>query len=611
MTPTQFRNLNPDLRLVTYVNIWSEVPRSLAQLASGTPSEVRSGEWVALPAGGLGKVEEVALGRATVQEYRCTPHTLALTPTTNIRKLTRAETSAVVRTAVTHPPLGVGEQERPQGGLLELRHRQRCALPPTLVALAPSATPHTSDLCFTPTKAPAARAVPMTGVTQKQLNRLHTQQAYTVPRAWDVADPQQHYGSLYADGDRTKAMARIAQAAAHPVLTAQLADAVRLTYLSGHSASKPRKGVRPASLEHSVHECQKRLWKEALGCWEKLTGEKLDHTDVRHTLLGDRQAGTGALPLGTHEEVFRALHASILQTALENWKDQSQKRGGRRRDTKSSLQRVDTILKKLITRRWKQLRRQGKDVEFADTWILTGAARWHKGEPNPTLLALRHIPPPTADSTVIASGDGAGPVQGEKRKAAGWGGIVVAPAHPQRGAAQAYLLAGPVATDQSHPLYLGAVNATNNAGEILAMTRMLEAASAIALPGEHIEVQSDSMCAILAALGARPGTTRAGRRCAKKCKSNDAIKRRLRQAYAATRRKAGPGRLTIRKVKGHSSHVFNEVADELAAIGRATDTSSDELPQSTAELSDRFGRALQAIGDAELADWQGFELMQT
>ena len=56
---------------------------------------------------------------------------------------------------------------------------------------------------------------------------------------------------------------------------------------------------------------------------------------------------------------------------------------------------------------------------------------------------------------------------------------------------------------------------------------------------------------------------------------------------------------------------FNEVADELAAIGRATDTSSDELPQSTAELSDRFGRALQAIGDAELADWQGFELMQT
>ena len=188
---------------------------------------------------------------------------------------------------------------------------------------------------------------------------------------------------------------------------------------------------------------------------------------------------------------------------------------------------------------------------------------------------------------------------------------MVAPAHPQRGAAQAYLLAGPVATDQSHPLYLGAVNATNNAGEILAMTRMLEAASAIALPGEHIEVQSDSMCAILAALGARPGTTRAGRRCAKKCKSNDAIKRRLRQAYAATRRKAGPGRLTIRKVKGHSSHVFNEVADELAAIGRATDTSSDELPQSTAELSDRFGRALQALGDAELADWQGFELMQT
>ena len=352
MTPAQFRNLNPDLRLVTYVNIWSEVPRSLAQLASGTPSEVRPGEWVTLPTGGIGKVGEVDLGRATVQEYRCTPHTLALTPTANIRKLTRAETSAVVRSAVTHPPLGVGERERPQGGLLELRHRERCALPATLVARAPSATPHTSDLCFTPTKAPAARAMPVTGATQKQLHRLHTQQAYTVPRAWDVADPGQHYGSLYADEDRTRAMARIAQAAAHPVLTAQLADAVRLTYLSGHSASKPRKGVRPASLEHSVHECQKQLWQEALGCWTKLTGEKLDHTDVRHTLLGDRQARPGAAPLGTHEEVFRALHASILQTALENWADRSQKHGGRRRDTKASLQRADTILKKLITRRW-------------------------------------------------------------------------------------------------------------------------------------------------------------------------------------------------------------------------------------------------------------------
>jgi hypothetical protein len=58
--------------------------------------------------------------------------------------------------------------------------------------------------------------------------------------------------AVHADEDRTRAMARIAQAAAHPVLTAQLADAVRLTYFSGHSASEPRKGVRPDSLEHSV-----------------------------------------------------------------------------------------------------------------------------------------------------------------------------------------------------------------------------------------------------------------------------------------------------------------------------------------------------------------------
>ena len=43
-------------------------------------------------------------------------------------------------------------------------------------------------------------------------------------------------------------------------------------------------------------------------------------------------------------------------------------------------------------------------------------------------------------------------------------------------------LAGPVATDANHPEHTGATHATNNAGELIAMTKMIQAASALAAP---------------------------------------------------------------------------------------------------------------------------------
>ena len=52
------------------------------------------------------------------------------------------------------------------------------------------------------------------------------------------------------------------------------------------------------------------------------------------------------------------------------------------------------------------------------------------------------------------------------------------------------------------------------------------------------------------------------------CK-NFALVAATRAAYRAARRKLGTGRLAITKVRGHSGHAWNDVADALAAEGRS------------------------------------------
>ena len=69
---------------------------------------------------------------------------------------------------------------------------------------------------------------------------------------------------------------------------------------------------------------------------------------------------------------------------------------------------------------------------------------------------------------------------------------------------------------------------------------------------------------------------------------------------------AKPGhKLTLRKVKGHSGSIWNEIADALAAIGRTIATGRQPV---TAELLDRVKRAIEAIGGDEAPDvtCQGF-----
>jgi ribonuclease HI len=364
-------------------------------------------------------------------------------------------------------------------------------------------------------------------------------------------------------------------------------------------------------MEHALHECPAWIWETTMGCWEKLRGEHLDHKDVRVTLLGDRRSAPGILPITAREEMFRALHASTLHALVENWRQQRHATKPKRRDTRTTLQRARRVLDDTVRTRWRALRRAGKEEEFHDTWVLSGAVVMRRGEPVTRIFQLDKEPKPPPEGAIIASGDGAGPVHGKKRKAAGWGGIVMAPAINGRAEPEVKMLAGPVITEEDDERYDGADAPTNTAGELIAKIRMIQESVRIAQPGDHVEVQSDSMVALMAALGARKLTRRKkGPRSKSRKKSNMGLQQRLRAVYTSARRKLRTTKITLRKVKGHSRHVWNEIADELAAMGRGmTDALDAGLPEATAELIDRYARAIfDGLGGSVQLECNGFDL---
>ena len=208
---------------------------------------------------------------------------------------------------------------------------------------------------------------------------------------------------------------------------------------------------------------------------------------------------------------------------------------------------------------------------------------------------------------MIASGDGAGPSAGEKN-AAGAGGVIYLPASAQRAVPRIHLIAEPVvctAGGTRQPGYKGATRPTNNAGELLALEAMAREATELAQPHEHIKIQSDSRVALLASHGALKvgGARKRNTRRDKKALDMPLIVR-AREAVRHARKRAGH-KLTLRKVKGHSGSIWNEIADALAAIGRTIATGRQPV---TAELLDRVKRAIEAIGGDEAPDvtCQGF-----
>ena len=549
-----------------------------------------------------------------MQHYalRPTDQTLVSTPRTRTLSKWRNTTAVTVRPPLMH--CGGAAKPRPPGGVVALRAHIRAHMPPTLVVDNASQPCTGKYLQFNKTAAPSSGETRVMHATHATHVRLHTQAKYAPPRAWDASDQNQHYAKLYptppgVTSRVAAAINRMATAIMHPVLSPQLRDTLRRTALSGHSHGKggaARKHGKPLrdTLEGALRQCPTEVWQAVFAAWRAYSGETLDHKSTAHTLLGDREgvhSAHSAHNAPVHEEVFRALHACTLQACVENWQRSHAKKKLSRRGTRATLARVDSLLRSVVRRRWSALRAQGKERQFNDTWIHTRAATMHAGRPDPILLQLRHVPAaPPGGATVIASGDGAGETPKE-RKAAGWGGIVHAACTARRAEPTIDLYAAPVVIVPGEHGYRGAEAPTNNAAELLAAESMLDAAAAAADIGEWAEVQTDSRIAILAALGVRPKTGRrrrkrvhardaraAGAPPARSTRPNEVLTVRVRSAYQRAKEKLGH-RLILRKIKGHSGHEWNEVADALAAVGRTIATGRQP---NTAEVQDRLRRAV-------------------
>ena len=181
------------------------------------------------------------------------------------------------------------------------------------------------------------------------------------------------------------------------------------------------------------------------------------------------------------------------------------------------------------------------------------------------------------------------------------------PVGVQRSSAVVTLQAGPVVCEPGQLGYRGATAPTNNAAELEAIERMITTAADMATETDSVEIHSDSRLAIMAALGITRKSNQKGRRKASKRHSsatNADLTVRAREAFARAREKLR-GRIVLRKVKGHSGDVWNELADALAAIGRTTAVNAEPH---TAELTDRLMRAIDGMGDFPDIACQGVSL---
>ena len=160
--------------------------------------------------------------------------------------------------------------------------------------------------------------------------------------------------------------------------------------------------------------------------------------------------------------------------------------------------------------------------------------------------------------------------------------------------AQLTLMAGKVACEPDLPEHIGATKPTNNAGELTAIIKMCKAVEEVFQPGDTAEIQTDSIVALLAAIGAVPRNKRKKKK-GGNTDPNRILKIKARETYKNLQRKTRHA-VQIKKIKAHAGNAWNEVADALAAVGRQQAHSKEGHAPNTAELNDRVQRAIAAEG---------------
>ena len=461
--------------------------RAKAALQQAAKPTMRAGEYWTAPDGCVHQVTAVERGVATVERHRLRPDT---------RELIRRTCEATRRVEVSQagweracvrarPTRAAADEHRRRGGTAELRHEQRTALPPVLVAPTMSAGAAPPDEVGI-TQPPTLTAAPpqrLSAVTRRSMTALRVRQRFVMPRAWDPLAGGDHYARLYSDythAQRVERMSQLAANAGHDAIPRAAQDTLLEVYLSAVRAARPKykptAGAEATSVEALMHDAlgAKYAFRYLFERWQGLTGEQLSCENVRHTLLGDRlphPRERDAQPT-LHQEVFGLLHACVLHAIKVHAATHGapESLGAAHKLVHDARMMAQTA----VEARWRRLRQDGRGGEFMRTWVEMGFADANGGGNNvPVLTALnKHIEPPSGPAstcTVDMYTDGGGSTH-QCRHSAGWGCAVVQSVHGHK---TTHLHLGQLRVDEHRAVEERGV--TNNDAELRGL---LEAASA-------------------------------------------------------------------------------------------------------------------------------------
>ena len=180
-------------------------------------------------------------------------------------------------------------------------------------------------------------------------------------------------------------MSRIFRSARHNSLPPWIQDIPYRTFVSGHLIGKNKtygKTNKPhclrceaqhmivdESLEHAYHTCPDvaALWQQIIHKWNAATGQTLDHTDPRITLLGDRHTQQHAIT----EHLWRFVHAATHVTIHKERQQQQLNAQGLsqrlRTLTHHRIVKVKQQLQRLVTAAWIR-RSHDNDSEAWHAW---------------------------------------------------------------------------------------------------------------------------------------------------------------------------------------------------------------------------------------------------
>ena len=346
----------------------------------------------------------------------------------------------------------------------------------------------------------------------------------------------------------------------------------------------------PDQHEDVLHACQtcpspggaREIMETVYRCWHRATGEELAATGAT-ALFGDRRAGCSEeqekqfRPL---EQPWRVLHAAVAialdrarrRTRPSDYNEMKSPMTGRQPRPWSAAKilglarrEMDSMLGGLAA----DAKRLGRLSDLFKTWYGPGFAVLRSGKPHVTLLDdwEAHVATPAHTLTIATDGSGRRDGRAGYGVTARWLAPDEDPAKPiappltdgspprQPTLIEHY---GPVVTDATSHMWIGASAATNNTGELTAIYVALQTARAHAEPGDTVRVLPDSMIALCTTTGAW------------KPKKNKALAGRNAKLLSALKARGITVHFT--HVRAHRQHHMNERADRLADLGAQTTT---------------------------------------